>query len=274
RGWGGRPRGLWVGGAGRDAGPYWRPGSLRPDYASLSVPTMIVAGWADGYRNNSLRTVAALNEAGTPVRLLLGPWSHTSPARGLPGPHLDLTRMLAGWFDRWLRGDGEAGDGEAPDGEAADEPPIVYFARRFTAPEPDSPLIEGVWRAEPSWPSPRCAPQDRVLGGGRRSHVVPGGVGTAAWNSCAGALPWGQPTDQRFDDARSLRWEWPVSGGELELLGYPRLRLSVTADQPVAAISAKLCDVARDGTSAIISRGLLNLTHRHGSIAPVAFTPG
>ena len=42
-------------------GPYWRHGSVRqppgePAYDRIACPTMIVAGWADGYRNNSFRT--------------------------------------------------------------------------------------------------------------------------------------------------------------------------------------------------------------------------
>ena len=41
-------------------GPYWRHGSVRPDYERIACPTMIVAGWADGYRNNTFRTFAAL----------------------------------------------------------------------------------------------------------------------------------------------------------------------------------------------------------------------
>ena len=33
----------------QDDGPYWRHGSLRPGYERIACPTMIVAGWADGY---------------------------------------------------------------------------------------------------------------------------------------------------------------------------------------------------------------------------------
>ena len=47
------------------------------------------------------------------------------------------------------------------------------------------------------------------------------------------------------------------------------------ADQPVASSPAKLCDVAPDGTSTLITRGLLNLTHRGGYDSdPVALEPG
>jgi len=244
-------------------GPYWRHGSLRPDYGRIAVPTMLVAGWADGYRNNTFRTYAALAAAGTPARLLVGPWSHMSASRALPGPHLDLVAEMARWFDRWLR-DAETGIDA--------EPPIVYFGRRSGgAPEPDAVVVAGDWWAEASWPSPRVVVLPRPLGGGPRTLAVRPDIGTAAWNSCAGALPWGQPTDQRYDDAASLTWEWP---GGMELLGHARLALRVAADRPVASVSAKLCDVAPDGTSTLITRGFLNLTHRTGSVAPELLVPG
>jgi predicted acyl esterase len=54
-------------------GPYWRHGSLRPGYERIACPTMIVAGWADGYHNATFRVLERLR---VPARLLLGPWSH------------------------------------------------------------------------------------------------------------------------------------------------------------------------------------------------------
>ena len=39
---------------------YWKAGSLFVDYGAIECPTMIIAGWADGYRNNSLRTFERL----------------------------------------------------------------------------------------------------------------------------------------------------------------------------------------------------------------------
>lgn len=231
-------------------GPYWRHGSLRPAYGAIVAPTMLVGGWADGYRNNTLRTYAALAAAGTPARLLVGPWSHQSARSARPGPHLDLTAEMVRWFDRWLR--------DVHNGVDA-EPPVVYFRRTFTPPAPDTAVLDGRWQAEPGWPSPRVRAEPHPLPPGEREHVARAGTGIAAWNSCAGALPWGQPTDQRFDDAASLRYDLPVQPPGLELLGYPALRLRLTADRPVATVSAKLCDVAPDGTSVLITRGLRGL---------------
>ncbi|MDQ2983660.1 MAG: CocE/NonD family hydrolase [Actinomycetota bacterium] len=245
-------------------GPYWRQGSLRPDYDRIECPTMLVAGWADGYRNNTFRTFEALR---CPKQLLIGPWSHMSPSSSLPGPHIDLVPELIRWFDRWLR--------DEPNG-VDEAPPIRVFVRRSTRPAADLAQMNGEWRYEPGWPLERSRelelrPQPTD---GLDTLEIRGDVGTSAWISCAARLPWGQPTDQRADDAHSLTYDWGPFDEELEVLGHPRLEVSVTSAAPVAYLSAKLCDVFPDGTSALVTRGLLNLTHRRSSTDPAPLEPG
>ena len=87
-----------------------------------------------------------------------------------------------------------------------------------------------------------------------------GDVGVAAWISCAGGLPWGQPLDQRADDARSLTYDWPIAE-RAEVLGNASVSLRVRSSAPVAHLAVRLCDVFPDGTSALITRGILNLSH-------------
>jgi predicted acyl esterase len=250
-------------------GAYWRHGSVRSDasgngYDRIECPVMIVAGWADGYRNNSFRTVEALRRAGVPHRLLAGPWVHADPATAFPGPRIDLDLELVAWFDRWLRG--EPAFPAHRDG-------IEVFVRTSTRPEPDLDLHEGHWVGD-SWPSAGTGWQDVPLAGPRSLTVEPD-VGTTAWIDCAGHLPWGMSLDQREDDARSLTWEWPASGEVL--LGQPLVRLRVSADSPAASLSVKLCDVFPDGTSALITRGSLDLAYRdgvHAPSVPVPLVPG
>ena len=69
-------------------------------------------------------------------------------------------------------------------------------------------------------------------------------------------------------------YDWEPLDADLDVMGHPRLRLTVTSSVPVAYLAARLCDVFPDGTSALASRGLLNLTHRHGSDTPQALEPG
>jgi uncharacterized protein len=250
-------------------GEYWRQGSLRLDsrpgttagYDRIVCATMIVAGWADGYRNNTLRTFAALE---CEKRLLVGPWSHMATATSLPGPHIDLVPEMIEFFDRHLR-----------DGEVREpRPAITVFVRHATRPEPDLAEHAGVWRSEDTWPPARgTTRQLRPHGTGDDLIPVRGDVGGHAWISCAGSLPWGQPSDQRTDDAWSRCYEWPVNEA-FEILGHCELRARVTPSTVVAFLSAKLCDVFPDGTSALVTRGMLNLTHRESSVRPRALVPG
>ena len=98
-------------------------------------------------------------------------------------------------------------------------------------------------------------------------------MGSAAWISCAGHLPFGQPDDQRGDDAWSLGYDWSLDR-EVEVLGHPRLTVRVGASAPVAFLSAKLCDVFPDGTSTLVARGFLNLTQRRSRTDPAPLRPG
>ena len=135
--------------------------------------------------------------------------------------------------------------------------------------------MRGEWRSEPTWPAERLRQRVWKPEGDDTDRIaVRGDVGTAAWISCAGKPPWTLPEDQREDDARSLTYDWPALDDELELLGHPRLRVTVTSPHPVAFLSARLCDVFPDGTSALVSRGVLNLTHRNGHDAPEPLEPG
>ena len=245
-------------------GDYWRGGSVRlgasgDGYERIEVPTMLVAGWADGYRNNSFRTVAALAGNGVPHRLLAGPWAHADPRTAMPGPRIDLDVEMAAWFDRWLRG--------SPDDYQSG---CDVFVRTSTVPEPDLDLHQGYWLSLPSVPPTR--PWSVPLSGPSTLTVVPD-TGTAAWIDCAGHLPWGQSGDQRFDDARSLTWD--TAPPTLPVVGQARAQLRISVDQPLASLSVKLCDVFPDGTSALVARGTVDLTFRdglHGT--PSALVPG
>jgi uncharacterized protein len=260
----------WLAHQRRDA--YWRYGSARESIEDIEAATMIVAGWADGYTNIAFRSFPRFR---APARLLIGPWPHAATETCIPGPNIRLAPELVRWFDRWLKGVDNGVDREAP---------IVIFAERSTPPDPFRAEVRGSWRAEPTWPPARLAPTELSLAkseaGGLASNDGPdemairGDVGAQAWISCAGVMPWTQPDDQRPDEERSLTYTWDPLERELEILGHPTLRVRVTSDVPVAYLSAKVCDVFPDGSSSLVVRGLLNLTHRVGSADPVAMPTG
>ena len=233
----------------------WRRGSVRlkpggDDYRRVTCPVMLIAGWADGYRNNTFRTVEHMPG----WRLIAGPWSHRDPSVARPGPNIDSDREIMLFFDEHLRG--------AP---AAAQSRGKVFVRRPTTPQPDLGRHDGTWVDIDSWPIPgltelvlRTPPTalDQV-----DELAVAGDVGVAAWNSCAGALPWGQPLDQRMDNARSITFDW-ANTEELMVLGHAEVSMHVRSSAPAGHVSVKLCDVGPDGSSTLITRNILNLAHR------------
>ena len=160
--------------AGRVAAP-------RRATTRIQCPTMLVAGWADGYRNNTFRTVEGLGAAGTPWRLLAGPWAHADPATAIPGPRIDLDHEMVAWWDRWLRG----GPPPTPWDDRAD-----LFVRTSTVPEPDLERARGLLGQRAVAARRRRRRWTLELDGPRSLEVEPD-VGTSAWIDCAGHLPWG-----------------------------------------------------------------------------------
>jgi predicted acyl esterase len=261
----------------RHPAPVWRRGSLRlgPDgagYERMSCPTMLIAGWADGYRNNTFRTVEQFVRNGLDWRLLAGPWVHSSPERARPGPNVDDDVEILAFFDEHLR-----------DGPPRPAAPGQVYVREPTPPQPDLRHQPGSWCDLTTWPPDGLTwPVWRPTRDGVDSLAAPADVGIAAWNSCGGGLPWGQPLDQRTDNARSIVYDWPVTECA-HVVGNPTIELRVRTDQAFGQLSVKLCDVAADGTSTLVSRTWIDLAHvgcwpsdPHGAPdgVPRAPTPG
>jgi hypothetical protein len=83
-------------------------------------------------------------------------------------------------------------------------------------------------------------------------------VGATAGIDCAGHLPYGQPTDQRSDDARSITTDWVVDAEPVEVLGHGQARLRIRTTTAVCFVAVKLCDVAPGGWSSLVARGFVD----------------
>ncbi len=259
-------------------GPYWRPGSLRGQYGKVQAATFIIGGWQDGYPNPPGRAYAALS---CPKKLLIGPWNHSRPDVAVPGPRVHYLREIRRWFDLWLKGE---------DDGISKEPPVTFYVQSYDRPDPARKDTTGEWRSEREWP-PRGVRARRLhLKNGAAAQTGslatrPAGGGTTAslevdpaaglqgglWS---GGLPFGLPGDQRADEALSLAYTSSPLSGPLTVCGHAVVRLRASSSAPVAVFVVKLADVAQDGTSALVTRGVLNGTRRNGMSHPEPMTPG
>jgi len=174
------------------------------------------------------------------VRGLIGPWGHVYPHQGAPGPAIDFLDLCRRFFAQHLRGEGHGLD---------DEPALRAW-------------MDGRWIAEPRWPPDR-EPRRLVLSTERREHrgLLSHGSDGQAW------LPWGASSDfaadQRAEDGRSLTFDTDSLERRLEILGEPIVGVEL---EPAGQVAVRLCDVAPDGSSTLVTFAVGNLRDEGGRV--------
>jgi hypothetical protein len=98
------------------------------------------------------------------------------------------------------------------------------------------------------------------------------GLDSGAW--CADGGSDDLPPDQRAEDGMSFCVEGEPLSEPIELLGFARVSFTVESDEPLALVVARLCDVAPDGASLLVTRGQLNLAQRTSRTEPEPLVPG
>jgi hypothetical protein len=256
-------------------GPYWRSRSVAPDFGRVKCPVLLVEGWADWYASAELRAFQNLT---VPKKILIGPWGHyyAEESRAYPGPRIDARRDYLKWFDRWLKN---------IDNGVMDEPPVTVFVRSWQTPARLCIETAGQWRSAASWPPREVRATDFFFAShgklgdapvkGSETYDYRASVGVAAGRRGLGTTsPWGMPLDQRADDACSVLYETGPLAEPMELLGEPQAVLHVSSTAQVAYFHVRLCDVAPDGASRLVSDGGLLATHRASHERPEPLVPG
>jgi predicted acyl esterase len=242
---------------------YWKQGSVCEDYSAIDCPVYAVGGFVDGYTNAVPRLLEGLS---VPRKGLIGPWAHAFPDDASPGPNIGFLQESVRWWDHWLKG---------IDTGLMDEPMLRVWMQDSVEPRPSYEVRPGRWVAEEEWPSARIGRQERDLPlDGSRSLRAVQSTGTQAGVWTAEGQAGELAADQRPDDALSLVFDLEPLEKPLEILGHPSVTLDLEVDREQALVCIRLCDVFPDGTSALVSRGLLNLAHRDGHEDPRPSEPG
>ena len=252
-------------------GPFWDRASARDKYDRIRIPTFHIGGWYDGYRDSLPRM---LEKAAGPVKALIGPWIHAWPHEPYPEPGMEWRREAVRWFDQWLRG---------IDTGIMDEPRFAVYVREWHPPGPYLERVPGRWRWEDGWPIARIRHQQLFPGPDHgllnqrpdpsvhQLRYVPStgveGGGPVMW--------WGDVApDQRPTDAFSLVYDTQPLQEDTEILGFPLAQLRVAADSTRANWTARLSDVAPDGTVTLVTGAAFNGSHRNSAREPEALVPG
>lgn len=257
---------IWTEHSNRDA--YWKHGSVCENYGSIRAAVLAYGGLHDGYRNTMRHLVQNLS---APVKGVAGPWGHKYPHISNIGPSIGYLQEARRWWDRWLKG---------VDNGADADPDWCAYVMDSARPDPSADHRAGRWISAPTLPDPEVRTRQLKIGtelaGELPCTVLPD---LRHGEQCGefftfGFGPGELPDDQQPDDARSACFDGPEQMQDIDITGRPTVRLRLSADRTRAQLAVRLCDLRPDGTSMLITMGLLDLRNHKGFSTKDDLTPG
>ncbi|MEU1590930.1 CocE/NonD family hydrolase [Micromonospora sp. NPDC005710] len=232
---------------------YWRTRVFADRVAQVRAPVVMVTGWHDIFLPAQLDDHAVLRAAGTPSRLVIGPWTH-----GSPGLFAAALREGLAWLDEHL--------------PAAPRP----RQRARSAASPVRLYVSGAgegWRDLPDWPPPAVETAWHLQSGGGLAARPPVAAPPDEFRydpvdptpSLGGPLLVAKragPVDNRSVEARSdvLTYTSAPLTGPVEVIGPVRAEIHVRSELAYLDVFVRLCDVDRRGRSWNVCDGLVRVT--------------
>lgn len=256
---------------------FWKVRSIVPE--KVKVPVFIWDGWRDVSNLFARWALEVYTKLRVPKRVIMGPWPHMLPDSSKPGPRIDFVYEILRWFDQWLKG---------RDTGILKEPPLTIYVERYVPPALELDQVPGEWRYENVWPLKRAVntsfylhpkgvlKKESCLASKREeadSYKYNPLVGITSGLTILGQSI-GLPTDQRPDELHSQVYTSEPLEEDLEVTGMPDAILYGSSTSDIAMFAVKLCDVAPDGVSSMLGRGLLNATRRNSFERPEPLKPG
>lgn len=247
---------------------YWQRASISHNHSAITVPAYSFGGWYDLFVAGPPRNFAGLTEkaatetARSGQKLLIGPWTHNSPAIAQVGERnfgpeatLVLEDLQLRWFEYWLK--------QVDNGIMA-EPPVRLYV-----------MNEG-WRDEQEWPLARTRSTPLYLKSAGRANSLDGD-GTLEFEKPSSSAPdvylynpsIPTPTigaagvvDQRPVERRLdvLVYSTPPLKEAVEVTGPVSMVLYASSSAPDTDFTAKLVDVAPDGYAANLCDGIVRVS--------------
>lgn len=247
-------------------GDFYRKKSLRYQTEKLNIPCYIIGGLLDGYRDTPIRMLEYLK---APIKVEIGPWNHSWPDNGTPGPNYEWRANACKFFKHWL----------TDQKNDCMQSNFLVFVRTGNGPDIQLKQTPGYWRYC-NWPIEQLGkiyfPQsNKLLNHSFEQTIDSETLANVATRGYQAGYWWGEPTgDMRSDDAYSFTFDTIKLDEKVEIIGNPKITLEVSCTAPQATFSARLEDVFPDGRVSLVTGGLLNASHRKSSEKPEYLIPG
>lgn len=271
---------------------YWKQWSIEENYQNIQVPALTIAAWYDIFLGGSLRNYIGLRdhagnaEARAKQRLVVAIGGHSGWDRRVgsvdfgPEAPFDENEIIVEWYEYLFLGE---------QNQFADSSkPVRIFV-----------MGKNQWRSEAAWPPPGAKPVHYYLQSAGKANTTAGDgflsatakrgaqdgfvydpanpVPTVGGPLCCDSehLPPG-PRDQREVEARKdvLVYSTPPFEADLEVTGPVTLDLFASTTAADTDFTAKLVDVAPDGTAVNLTDSILRARYRNSTAKADPIEPG
>lgn len=271
---------------------YWKQWSIEENYQNIQVPALTIAAWYDIFLGGSLRNYIGLRdhagnaEARAKQRLVVAIGGHSGWDRRVgtvdfgPEAPFDENEITVEWYEYLFLGE---------QNQFADSSkPVRIFV-----------MGKNQWRSEAAWPPPEAKPVHYYLQSAGNANTTAGDgflsatakpgaqdsfvydpanpVPTVGGPLCCDSqhlLP--GPLDQREVEARKdvLVYSTPPFEADLEVTGPVTLDLFASTTAADTDFTAKLVDVAPDGTAVNLTDSILRARYRNSTAKADPIEPG
>jgi hypothetical protein len=244
--------------------------SVKDELQAVDIPILHCSGWYDLTLGCTLELYEFFRENATnPQHLIIGPWTHNGVLMGPTELHgysfgaasrPNMAANIIHWFDSWLKDDTEALGTLDLNGP---ENPVLLFVTGSNS-----------WVRATEWPAADSSTCELQLGrelvlsapDADKSHSTTycydpenpcPTIGGATWEFPAAGLEPG-PADQSQLHSRDdvVLFSTPTLEEQFTVLGPVKLKLHAATDSCTTDFTAKLLDLAPDGTARVIAAGI------------------
>jgi uncharacterized protein len=224
--------------------PLWGAWDRRPDVPRVTIPASFIAGWYDPFVVDQIKDFHTIRETGTPARLTIGPWTHTSF-----GASTACINDMLEWGAAYAHGN-----------EPEQRAPVRAFVMGAER-----------WLDLEQWPPPRSVPERWFLGAGGTlgEATVPGDPTVYVYDpevptpSVGGRLllAGAGRKDNRALEARDdvLTFTSAPLADDVTIAGDLSAEIWMSSDRPTWDLFVRLCEVDARGRSFNVSDGLIRV---------------
>lgn len=220
-------------------GPSYREASAWPHLSDIEVPVLLGTEWSM-VGLHLFGTFEAWHRIERPKRMFIGPrWDQW--------PFLRYQKEIVSFYDHVIKGIDNGYDRL---------PPVRYWLHGAER-----------WESAEDWPPPDSRKWTLCLGvggdgAGRLSEGRSPGARSLSWAALPVGLAYPGAFDHHGPYPRVIRYQTDPVDDDIHIAGPAEVRLQLTCTAMDTHVQVRLSDLARDGTTSVVSVGWLLASHR------------